>query len=76
MARCYGPPVFHSSLPQWRGRQITGELQVYVPPPRVVCGPGTARDNICCTYTVIFDPARLAEHLRRTCESEPKKKIT
>ena len=73
---------FHFSLPQWRGSflycmsrwQVTGEFQVYVPPPRVVCGPGTARDNICCTYTVITDPARLAEHLRRTCESEPKKK--
>ena len=30
----------------------------------VVCDPGIARDNICCTYTVITDPARLAEHLR------------
>ena len=29
---------------------------------------------ISCTYTVITDPARLAEHLRRTCESEQKKK--
>ena len=35
---------------------------------------GTARDNICCTYTVITDPACLAEHLRRTCESEQTKK--
>ena len=35
---------------------------------------GTAWDNICCTYTVITDPARLAEHLRRTCESEQNKK--
>ena len=40
----------------------------------VFLGPGTARDNICCAYTVISDPARLAEHLQRTCESEPKKK--
>ena len=30
-------------------------------------------DNICRTYTVITDPAHLAEHLRRTCESEQKK---
>ena len=29
---------------------------------------------ICCTYTVITDPARLAEYLRRTCKSEQKKK--
>ena len=49
-------------------------FRVYGPPPRVICGPGTARDNIRCTYTVITDPARLAEHLRRTCKSEHKKK--
>ena len=67
-------------VPAWRRLAVHATRArhpciVIGPPPRVVCGPGTAWDNICCTDTVISDPACLAEHLRRGCESEPPKKI-
>ena len=41
--------------------------------PATTGGMRPARDDICCTYTVITDPARLAEHLQITSKSEQKK---